>query len=423
MIRLLFALTLALHIGSLWAKPVEIIFWHSLAGHLGLELNQIVNNFNHSQQEAVIKPVYKGDYIDSLTSFAASFRAKQPPVLIQVFEVGTATMLSPQGIIKPVDNIMSENGLSLPKMDFLPAVRSFYSQSGKLQALPFNVSIPVIFYNADLLKKIGYDSTNFPKTWDDMEILAAKLIKNGASCAYSSAYPSWIQIESFSALHGLPLIDSKTYKAVYNNVAVIHHLERLKRWQELHYFEYGGRTSDATVLFSSGRCAMFSQSSGSYNSLSELVKFHVGVGVLPVDNQNGSQRHANVAGGAAIWAVNGHSAAVYHGVALFYKYLTKPAIQQHWHRQTGYIPIGLNGVYEQIVKKSMHPTLKLAQLDLTENNQEDGNNHPGPLNQIRAINDEAMEAIFAGIKTPAQAIDDAVAQANYKIMRFIRNTG
>ncbi|MDX1838045.1 glycerol-3-phosphate ABC transporter substrate-binding protein [Legionella taurinensis] len=403
-----------------FAKPVEVIFWHSLAGRLGQELTALVDEFNHSQNEARIKPVYKGDYIDSLTSFAAAFRAKQPPMIIQVFEVGTASMLAPAGIIKPVDEVMKDSGYTLEKNDFLPAVRAFYSQGGKLQALPFNTSVPVIFYNADLLQKAGYDAAHFPKTWDDMETLAAALRARGAACAYSSAYPSWIQVEAFSALHGLPLIDSTTHQAVYNNERVIRHLQRLKKWQSLHYFEYGGRTSDATVLFTSGRCAMFSQSSGSYSSLSALVPFRVGVAPLPIDNQASGTRHPNVAGGAALWAVQGHTPAVYHAIARFYRFLTQPEIQQRWHEHTGYIPVGMRGVYQRFAD-SHHPTLMVAQADLVH----DGAMAPlhlGPQNLIRTINDEAMEAIFAGIKSPREAMNEAVRRANYTIMRFNRNT-
>ncbi|VEG89625.1 extracellular solute-binding protein [Legionella spiritensis] len=420
--RIVLFIILFIQAYSLAAKPVELVLWHSLAGQLGNELKRLIHDFNESQQDVVVKPVYKGDYIDSLTSFAAAFRAKQPPVLIQVFEVGTATMLNPKGIIKPADDIMIENGYLLPKTSFFPAVRDYYSQSGKLQALPFNTSVPVIFYNADVLAKAGYSGDNFPKTWEAMDRLAARLKQSGAVCAYSSAYPSWIQIESFSSLHGLPMTDHHSHKAIYNNQAVIRHLERLRRWQKQHYFEYGGRTSDATVLFTSGRCAMFSQSSGSYNSLAALVRFPVGVAALPLDSQASQKRYPNVAGGAALWAVSGYPPEVYRGVARFYAYLTQPENQLRWHQRTGYIPVGLSGVYKDLATRSDHPALRIARLDLSDNNRSDMA-HSGPQNQIRTINDEAMEAIFSGLKTPKQAMDDAVLRANYTIMRFLRNTG
>ncbi|MBA2711244.1 MAG: extracellular solute-binding protein [Tatlockia sp.] len=416
-------LLLQFFIGILQAKPVEITFWYSLAGQTGQELRKLVENFNKSQQDYVVKPLYKGEYSEALTSFAAAFRAKQPPAIVQVFEVGTAIMLYPKGIIKPVDELMSEQGFSLPKESFLPAVRAFYSKDDKLMAMPFNTSIPVIFYNADLLGRLGYSEKSFPQSWDEMEILAAKLSKAGSSCAFTTAYPGWIMIESFAAIHGIGLTQNQPLRAVYNDKGILNHLERLKRWQQQHYFEYGGRASDATVLFTSGRCAMFSQSSGSYNSLAELVKFRLGVALVPLDYNLSKIRYNNIAGGAALWAVAGQTQQIYRGIAEFFSYIAKPEVQQNWHQRTGYLPLGIDGIYASLIEKNKHPVLSLAQIDLASRIKNKPLLHLGPQNQIRTINDEALEAIFAGIKKPKLAIDDAVIQANYALLRFIRNTG
>jgi len=409
---------LALLLGSVvQATPVEIVFWHSMAGQLGTEVQKLTHDFNNSQTEYVLKPVYKGNYLESLTSFAAAFRAKQPPALVQVFEVGTATMLAPKGIIKPVAELMREQGLSLPITSMFPVVRTAYSKNGQLMAMPFNISIPVIFYNADALAKLGYTAATFPRTWVELEVLAAKLRQAGFPCAYTTAYPAWILIESFAALHGLAMIDAQGDHAVYNNKMTVSHLQRLLRWQQLHYFEYGGRADDATTLFTSGRCPLFSQSSGGYASLAALVPFKVGVGALPWDEQASGHRFNNVAGGAAIWAVAGQPPAVYQGIARFFAYLARPDVQQYWHQQTGYLPLGVNGSYQAIAQQSRHPTLALAKFELAA---------PGirlsVQNQIRLINDEAVEEIFAGIKTPQQAMDDAVSRANHALFRFMRNT-
>ncbi|KTD25743.1 extracellular solute-binding protein [Legionella maceachernii] len=420
--RIIFLFCLLFFTLTVQGKPIEIVLWHSFAGHLGEEMNRLAADFNRTQPLYVVKPVYKGEYIESLTSFAAAFRAKQPPGLIQVFEVGTATMLYPKGIIKPVETLMQEQNLSLPKEDFLPAVRAFYSDENRLLAMPFNTSIPVIFYNVDAVEKAGYNANAFPQTWDELEILAGKLRKAGHPCAYTSAYPGWIQIESFLAIHGLAMIETNPIRAVYNNKAIVNHLERLKRWQKKHYFEYGGRASDATVLFTSGRCPLFSQSSGSHNSLAELVTFRLGLAVLPLDTQISKIRHNDVAGGAALWAVAGQSPLVYRGIAQFFSYLAQPEVQYRWHQRTGYLPLGTKGIYS-FPNEVNYPILALAQADLGKQRDDQVRLHIGPQNQIRTINDEALEAIFAGLKTPQQAMNEAVKRANYALLRFARNTG
>lgn len=422
MTRILLRLILLFYSGFLLAKPLEIVMWHSLAGGLGDEVNQLAKAFNQSQPDYAIKPVYKGEYTDSLTSFAAAFRAKKPPAIIQVFEVGTATMLSPGGIIKPVSELMREQNMTLPEADFLPAVWAFYSKAGQLQAMPFNISVPLVFYNADALTRAGWKGKHFPATWQEMERLAVQLKQAGYACAYTSAYPAWIQMESFSALHGLSVVDDRS-RAAYNHPALVHHLARLKSWQTRHYLEYGGRTSDATVLFTSGHCVMFSQSSGSYASMAKLVTFHLGVAPLPIDADVASTRQNNVAGGAALWAVAGQSNTAYRGIALFYAFLARPEVQWRWHQRTGYIPLGLTGIYEPGTQRSAQPTLAIARLDLTKPQKNPFSPYRIPLNQIRMINDQALEAIFSGIKSPEQALNDAVARADFVLKRFLRNAG
>jgi len=408
-------------VGALQAKPVEIVVWHSLAGQLGVEAKALFDGFNRSQTQYVLKSVYKGDYLESLTSFAAAFRAKQPPALVQIFEVGTPNMLSPKGIIKPVDDLMLEQGFKLPKDSFFPAIRAYYSQQGNLMAMPFNISVPVLYYNADALAKIGYSAEAFPRTWNALEELADRLQKTGFECVYTTAYPAWIMIESYAAIHGIPLIDVTNAKALYNSPVIVKHLERLLRWQKQHYFEYGGRSDDATALFISGRCPIFSQSSGSYGGLVGLAPFRVGMAALPKD-EHSNMRFNNITGGAALWVVAGQPPEVYRGIAHFFAYLVQPKVQQNWHQQTGYLPLGARGIYQWLTDDNRHPSFILAQAELAfEQNEKTGECARIP-NQIRLINDEALEAVFAGIANPQEALNKAVKRANYALRRFANNT-
>lgn len=404
------------------AERIELVFWHGLAGHLGDEVRLLADDFNHSQNEFIIKPVYKGNYIETLTSFAASFRAHQAPAIVQIFEVGTAIMLSPEGIIKPVDVLMEEQGMSLPKDDFIQSVREFYSRDGNLMAMPFNLSAPVLYYNLDILAKVGYSKANFPSTWAEMEVLAEKIKKAGYKCTYTTAYPGWVLFESYLAIHNLPLTQANPNRAIFDTPQLLNHFQRLKRWHELHYFRYGGRVDDATIFFTSGVCPLFSQSSGAYNSLSALVPFKLGVASMPLDTEVSSVRHANVAGGAALWAVGGQSKEHYKGIAQFFVFIARPETQKRWHEHTGYLPLGLKGIYADIVQSSNHPSLRLAQGDLEDNLHSKPFKHLGPQNQIRGINDEVLEAMFAGLISSKEALQQAIIRSNHVLLRFSRNT-
>lgn len=421
--RLIIFLCSLLALGPLEAKPVEIVLWHAMAGHLGKGVRQLAQQFNQEQKDYIIKPIYKGDYIETLTSFAAAFRAHQPPDMVQVLEVGTATMISPKGVIKPVEALMKEQGLELPLNDFIPVLRDFYSQNGQLMAMPLNQSTPILYYNRDVLKQVGYDGSHFPTTWQEMETLAIKLKQAGYSCTYTSANPSWILVEAYLAIHGLAETEKKPLKAIYDYPQFIAHLDRLKRWQKEGYFRYGGRLDDATVLFTSGICPLFSQSSGSYKSLKQLVHFNLDIAPLPLDTKASQVRHANVVGGAALWVVSGRSAEKEKGIAQFLLFLSQPKTQKQWHEYSGYLPIGLTGIYAALASESQLPTLKLARVDLAPERQQGFSpNNDIPQNQIRLSNEEALEALFAHLKTPEKATKDAVAKANHLIQRYLQTT-
>lgn len=392
----------------LFAAPQDIIFWHSMAGQLGQEVIRLAQQFNQSQKDYRIVPIYKGDYVESLTSFAAAFRAKNPPQLIQVFEVGSSVMRFPKGIVKPVDVLMHEQGMVLPKEQFFNAVRENYSENGKLLAMPFNVSVPVLFYNAEVLEKLGVTSQTFPQTWDELELLAKRLHETGFSCAYTTAYPAWVLIESFLSLHGK------------NPQSVLASVERMQRWQSQHYFMYGGRGDDATVLFTSGKCPLFSQSSGGYAGLKALVPFRVGVAPLPIDEKVSSRRHNNVVGGAALWVVAGQSSQIERGIAQFLVFLANPSTQQSWYEHTGYLPLDMH--LHPSKKTRPQSILEIAEFDLNNDKNPQSSSDPEPKNQIRSINEQMLEAIFSGMMSIKEAMENAVIRTQHVLLRFRKNT-
>ena len=87
---------------------IEIQWWHSMTGALGDRVNGFANEFNAMQKEYKVVPVYKGAYPESMTAAIAAFRAGNPPHILQVFEVGTATMMAAGKAIKPVYQMMAE---------------------------------------------------------------------------------------------------------------------------------------------------------------------------------------------------------------------------------------------------------------------------------------------------------------------------
>ena len=147
----------------------------------------------------------------------------------------------------------------------------------------------------------------------------------------------------------------------------------------------------------------------------------MGIAPMPLDTKISTVRHNNVIGGGAFWVVAGQSNEIYRGIAQFYSYLAQPQIQRRWHKKTGYLPLGLTGQYSSLLTTKEYSILSIAEDDLSGPDNKIASPKI-PKNQIRAINDEALEAIFANIKPSKEALKEAIKRANFALLRFARNT-
>ena len=159
------ALTLAMGgVAEAQSGPVEIQWWHAMGGQLGEKVNEIAGNFNKSQSQYKIVPVYKGTYTETLTQAIAAFRAGQQPDIVQVFEVGTATMMAANKAIYPVFELMKDQNEPFDPKAYLPAVTGYYTDvNGNMLSFPFNSSTPILYYNKDAFRKAGLDPDKPPR--------------------------------------------------------------------------------------------------------------------------------------------------------------------------------------------------------------------------------------------------------------------
>ncbi|MFN8869065.1 MAG: extracellular solute-binding protein, partial [Pseudomonadota bacterium] len=180
--------------------PVEIQWWHSMSGQLGEWIGGLAKGFNDSQKTYKVTPVFKGTYPESFAATVAAFRAGNAPHIVQIFEVGTASMMAAKGVIVPVDQVMKTAGIKFDPSVYVPAVAGYYTApNGQMLSFPFNSSTTVLHYNKDAFKAAGLDPNTPPKTWPEVARAAATLKASGHKCPFTTAWQSWTQLESFSA--------------------------------------------------------------------------------------------------------------------------------------------------------------------------------------------------------------------------------
>ncbi|MEN9418617.1 MAG: hypothetical protein RI988_2237 [Pseudomonadota bacterium] len=424
--------SLALAAGLAVAAPahaqIEIQWWHSMSGQLGEWLGGLAKGFNDSQKEYKVVPVFKGTYPESFAAAIAAFRAGNPPHILQVFEVGTASMMASKGAIVPVDQVMKTAGVKFDSSVYVPAVAGYYTApNGQMLSLPFNSSTTVFHYNKDAFRAAGLDPENPPKTWPEVALAAAKLKASGNKCPFTTSWQSWTQLESFSAWHNVEFATKRNgFNGLDTRLAIttplhVRHIENLANMSKQGLFVYKGRNNSADATFISGECAMVTGSSALYGAVQRNAKFKGGIGALPYYPDVTGAPQNTVIGGASLWAMSGKKSEEYKGIAAFYRYLSDPQVQAKSHQDTGYLPITTaafkitedSGFY----KKNPGTDVSVTQM-IRKTTDKSRGIRLGNFVQIRTIADEELEQVWAGKKSAKEGLEAIMKRGDVDLEKF-----
>lgn len=423
------AVTTSILMASSAMAATEIQWWHAMTGANNEVVDQLAKEFNDSQTEYKIVPVFKGTYPETLNAGIAAFRAKQPPAIIQVFDAGSGVMMGAQGAIVPVATVLEKGGFKFNKADYLPGIVSYYSKpDGTMLSFPYNSSSPILYYNKDIFQKAGLDVNTPPKTWPDLFAAARKIKTSGAApCGFTSTWLTWIQTENLAAWNNVSYGSNENglggvdVKLAFNSDFFVKHFQAIANLAKEGAFRYGGRTSEAKQLFTSGECGILTESSG---GLGDIVKsgMNYGIGQLPYYEGEGRPQNT-IPGGASLWVFAGKSDAEYKGTAEFFHFLSQTKIQARLHQVSGYLPVTM-AAYEETKKSGFYdknpgretPIQQMMGKAPTANSK---GVRLVNLPQVRDIMNEEFEAMLAGQEDAKTALDKAVQRGNAAIQKAI----
>ena len=416
---------------ALGPRPVsaktEIHFWHAMSGNLNDAVEALATRFNDTQQDYEVKPLRKGTYPETMAAALAAFQANTPPHLVQVFDVGTQTMLQSEAII-PVFQLMREQRIAIDWNDFIRPVLSYYAKDQRLYSMPFNTSTPVLYYNKDIFQKAGLHTTMAPTTWREVGDYARRILAAGAAkCGFSTGWPSWILFENMAAWHDLPFATQQNgfrgldTQLLINGEFQVKLVRQLVTWQRENLYSYGGRMNAADEQFVHGACAMYIQSSALIGRSLWSAPFRWGTTQLPHWGE-GYKKGTSIPGGATLWVMKGLPAADYKGVAQFLKFLTEPEQQAWWHQVTGYVTTTNASLkylaYTNHFLRSPDQWTAFAQLISGHNTPNTQGIRLGNFVAVRDVIESELENILGGTKSVQQGLDDAVTRGNEILKAF-----
>ncbi len=299
-------------------------------------------------------------------------------------------------------------------------------------SLPYNSSTPVLYINKNALEEAGLDPEAKPATWPEVEEILVKLKEAGSECPLTTAWQSWVHLENLSAYHNAPFATEANGFAgtntelAFNGDLQVKHIDKMGAWAKDGLFSYSGRRNEGGARFRSGECAMFTESSAGYAGVKAEADFPFTVTNLPYWPEAEGAPYNTIIGGASLWVMSGHEAEEYAGVAAFLNYLSSAEVQAQWHQDTGYLPI-TTAAYDLTKEQGFYnenPGTDVAILQMTGKAPTENSKgiRLGNFDQIRAIIDEELEAVWQGQKDAKAALDEAVSRGNELLRRFEQST-
>lgn len=403
-------------------EKVHLVFWHGMSGTNGEIIDYIVNSFNESHPGIEIEAQYQGSYEESINKLKAAMRTKDGPDLIQIYEAGLRFMVD-SGFVNPMQTIIDKYDIDISHLE--EHILDYYTVNDMLYSIPLNTSVPVLYYNKDMLSQVGYDEA--PKNWDEIIDACIKLREAGIveSGIATSNLPWWF--EQVLVQQKIPMVDNDNGRSAAATRCTLGDgdavLKICQKWLDMYNNKYianiGFVSADNNAYFWSGQTAMSIDSSGGLrNNLNNIGdSFELGVGFFPAVDAE-SPNGGVTLGGASIYSIdNGRGMEYEDAVAEFVKYIISPEIQAYFHVNSGYYPITTEAYELDSVKENMekYPQFQVIvdQLHFSEN-MGFGAIY-GTMVEGRSTYMAYFQQMLLGELTPEEAISKAVNDVNILI--------
>ena len=337
-------------------EKVNIEFWHCMGSSNGELIQEIVDSFNASQDEVVVKAVHQGSYTDAGTKMQAALAAGEAPVLAQM-EIGMLGIFADADQLVDLQKFVDAEGYDIG--DFMPGLLDASYYNDALVALPHSRSVPVLYYNKDRFKEAGLDENKPPVTWDELKEDSGKLTVEG-TYGYSCPLDQWYYM-SLVMNAGGTIFNEQANGIGFDGESGT---KPLYLWKEM--IEDGtmhvpsGQDYNSSEAcrnaFAGGTAAMVMQSSAQLKGLEKTCEFQVGVGAIPKDTTL-----SYPAGGSNLLMFKGHTEEEEAAGWEFLKFMTDTENALKWANGTGYLPTRQSCMESDTFKKMIEedPNLQI----------------------------------------------------------------
>jgi len=403
--KLIITLSLLLLSGCGKDRPTAeklLVFWHTQSDRKAKVLREIIRDYNASGPAIRVKEEFLGDYDTIYRKTLTSLMAGRPPDLAVAYESMVAEYMRYDAVVDLTPYLEEEARVSDIKEDIYPVFlesNRFQAFGGKLLSMPFTKSVLMLYYNVDMLEKIG--RTTPPATWDEFLDACRKIKQQTGRSAYAFSRDA-STFDAFVFSFGGEVYDPKSRRPLFDQAET---LDVLKLHRDL--FEAGLAhevaylTYDDRNDFAQARAAFFIRSSTSRPYVAELVKdkFRWDMAVIPRSKRLKQPR--TVLFGANICMFKSNPARQ-KAAWNFIKYFISKEVTAKWSAHTGYLPVRKSALATATIKSFLtRHVANCRAIDAIIYARPEPNVRGWQ--EVRSVIERAISQVITGRSSPEQA--------------------
>jgi len=388
-------------------ETITVRFWHAMGGPLGEVLNELIDEFNDSHPEIFVKSESMGSYEALKQKILASIVAGNQPDLAQAYEAWISTLLGGDAL---VDLGELDPGFAGELKDFFPVLVENSLYGGRLMSLPFNKSVPVLYYNKDLFRRAGLDPERPPRTWKEFSDYCRALTRDltgdgkpnqwGFKFTDHATYFECLLVQNGGEIYDPA--DGEMLFASEEGTEALRYLVDLVRKDRIADFYLSGYQHQ--VDFAAGETAMIVASCVSRTFMQRQLKFDWGIAPLPA-----RKRRASLVYGTNIVIFARSSKRRREAAWEFIKWFTNPENSTRWALRTGYVPIRRSSLDLEMMREEFAGRPD-SRVPVEEMEWAFFEPRMARWLQIREYLGDAIKAALLGKSPPGEALKKAVRQ-------------
>ncbi len=406
-------------------KPIDITFWHSMADANESTLKAMIADYNASQSKVKVNLQFQGSYDDTAKKYVATLQKGELPELVQLHEIYPRMMIDTGSTMAVQACIDAENhDLS----DYLDASLQQFNVDGIQWSMPFNTSVPVLYYNREAFRKAGLDPDTPPTTFEEVRRASEMIVSSGAARSGIAFELKADPITQWLSLAGQPVVDQgngrkdRATKATFDTEKGLEVYRFVKTMIDDKLAINVGRNKagvDHLLALAKGDAAMAIYTSAALGAVLNVLSsgqfpgVEPGVAFMPAPRDPTSTDGVFV-GGGSLHIVEKDSTPEQRAAAWdLVRWLNEPSQQARLHVATGYIPIRKSAVElpEVVDLWKANPLFRVGYDELNASGNGSGSAVFGSYQSVEDVIIASLERMILEGQDPATALSQANAEA------------